>query len=215
MKPALIRLLAVGVLIAGCLALVVNTNLWSGAGGLSTGAASASARAVEWKDLIPDGAVVTLPRDASSDFPDVASAPRVRSSETGGDPGAPDGTPWPATDANAPRPDLAGKRVALAGYMTPFNVLEGKTRTFLLVPYVGACIHVPAPPPNQVVLVEAAEPVEVRPMWQPFRAVGRLGVERIDTGLAEVGYTMELEAMEPYEDAGGKLEGVRSIDDGD
>ena len=222
-----IRLAALAVLVAGCVALVYGSGLWSVGGATGTGGPITDARAVQWKDLLPDGTVASLPLDATSDFPDVAAnvptRPRVATNETGGDPLSAGSTPFPElksqssslANPNAPRADLDGQRIALAGYMTPFNVLEGKTRTFLLVPYVGACIHVPAPPPNQVVLVETAEPVEVRPMWEPFRAVGKVSVESIDTGLAQVGYVMELDRMEPYDPAGEKLEGVRSINDGD
>ena len=103
-----------------------------------------------------------------------------------------------APPANTPAParaDLDGRRVAISGYMTPLMVEERQTKIFLLVPYVGACIHVPAPPANQIVLVETEELVPVRPMWEPFTAVGTLSVETLDTGLAEVAYTMRLERM--------------------
>ena len=93
------------------------------------------------------------------------------------------------------RADLDGRRVALAGYMTPLRVEGRRTRMFLLVPYVGACVHVPAPPPNQIVLVESTDEVGVRPMWEPFTAIGTLTVEQLDTGLAEVAYTMQLERI--------------------
>lgn len=235
MTPIIRRLLLIGALVAAGAAALVGSDIWRN--DTSTVMAGAEnmppARTVEWSDLLPDGTVASLPLDAATDFPAMAQAPRTNraartngagsvSNELGGDPAGRGLSPWPgkggkdaANNPNAPRADLAGERVSLAGYMTPFNVIDGKTSTFLLVPYVGACIHVPAPPPNQIVLVETPEPVDVRPMWEPFRAVGELSVESVDTGLAEVGYTMELERMDPYDDAAGKLEGVRSVDDGD
>ena len=217
MTPVLKRIAALVLLLAVGVGLV----LWSErflsdatSGGGAGGAAVAGARALQWNDLLPDSTVAFRPPDAASDFPEIASAPV--STAQGRDLTDPfKGTVAPANDPHAPRADLAGERVAIAGYMTPLMVEGGETRTFLLVPYVGACIHVPAPPPNQIVLVEAPEPIAVREMWEPFQAVGTLHVETIDTGLAEVGYTMELERIEPYQEAQGPLEGVRSAGDGD
>ena len=159
---------------------------------------SPKVKSLTWEDLLPVGATGIIPFDAASDFPEVSGSPFPSTefgSETGG---VPNFSKKPEMDFNAPRADLAGQRIALAGYMTPISVENNKTRTFLLVPYVGACIHVPAPPPNQVILVESADPVDVREMWTPFVAVGEVSVETIDTGLAEVGYTMRLERIEPY-----------------
>lgn len=171
------------------------------------GGQSLKVRTVKWEDLLPDGTSTMIPLDAASDFPDVMASPSPSmgmGSEMGGDMNdLMGGVTGAGKDfmlaENAPRDDMDGQRIALAGYMTPIAVENNKTRTFLLVPYVGACIHVPAPPPNQVVLVEAREPVEVREMWTPFVAVGKMSVETVDTGLAEVGYTMELERIEKYE----------------
>ena len=49
---------------------------------------------------------------------------------------------------------LDGKLVRLPGYALPLEMAESGVTEFLLVPYVGACIHVPPPPPNQVVLAQ-------------------------------------------------------------
>ena len=148
--------------------------------------------ALEWADLRAGGAEALLPHSITSAIPEVASGLHKPTGQE------PTGAPWPRADPNGMRGELDGRRVALVGYMVPIDVQGGETRTFLLAPYVGACVHVPAPPPNQIVLVRAAEPVKARLMWDPFQAVGTLNVERIDTGVAEVGYTMDVERMEPY-----------------
>ncbi len=105
--------------------------------------------------------------------------------------------------AAQPRADLDGQTVALLGYMTPLDFYARETKAFLLVPYVGACIHVPAPPPNQIVLVQSEDPVPVLDMWQPFTAVGTLHVQRLDTILAESAYVMTLDQMVALDASGG------------
>ncbi|MEO1102359.1 MAG: DUF3299 domain-containing protein [Pseudomonadota bacterium] len=93
------------------------------------------------------------------------------------------------------REELDGKRVRLAGYTTPVGFGENETR-FLLVPVLGACIHVPPPPPNQIVYVEKAEgdPDMFAPIW----VTGTLRANPIATVLADVGYRLEDVVTEPY-----------------
>ena len=49
-----------------------------------------------------------------------------------------------------------GAAVRILGFMVPFDDEEQKTTEFLLVPVMGQCVHLPPPPPNQIVLVRMA-----------------------------------------------------------
>lgn len=93
------------------------------------------------------------------------------------------------------RPELDGKRVRIAGYTTPVGFSEDET-SFLLVPELGACIHVPPPPPNQIVYVERADgdPEMFEPVW----VTGTLRADPVATILADVGYRLEDVVAEPY-----------------
>ena len=51
--------------------------------------------------------------------------------------------------------ELNGKRVRIGGYVVPLDFEATTIKEFLLVPFVGACIHVPPPPANQIVYVKA------------------------------------------------------------
>jgi len=53
---------------------------------------------------------------------------------------------------------LDDKEVRIPGYILPLDIIGREINTFLLVPYIGACIHVPAPAPNQIVYVETKKP---------------------------------------------------------
>ena len=70
--------------------------------------------------------------------------------------------------------DLAGKTVRIAGYLLPLEFEESGVTDFLLVPYVGACIHVPPPPPNQIVFVRLAEKLVVTDAYTPVWLEGEL-----------------------------------------
>ncbi len=69
-------------------------------------------------------------------------------------------------------PELNGKTVSLAGYMLPLEFKGELVSEFLLVPWVGACIHTPPPPSNQVVYVKPAKPVEAKGRFAPIRITG-------------------------------------------
>ena len=70
--------------------------------------------------------------------------------------------------------------------------------TALLVPYVGACIHVPPPPPNQLVLVSTNMPYESKGLFEPVNVTGVFGTSAAETQLAQVGYALSADLIEPY-----------------
>ncbi|MFP6850013.1 MAG: DUF3299 domain-containing protein [Pseudomonas sp.] len=95
---------------------------------------------------------------------------------------------------------LDGQRVKLPGYIVPLDVTdEGRVTEFLLVPYFGACIHVPPPPSNQIVHVTSELGVLMDALYQPFWIEGSLKVEQTSSELAEAGYQMEAEKIYAYE----------------
>lgn len=95
---------------------------------------------------------------------------------------------------------LDGQQVKLPGYIVPLDVTdEGRVTEFLLVPYFGACIHVPPPPSNQIVHVTSELGVLLDALYQPFWIEGPIKVEHASSELAEAGYQMEAEKIYAYE----------------
>ncbi len=94
--------------------------------------------------------------------------------------------------------DYDGKRVRLPGFVVPLDYDGVGTTAFLLVPFVGACIHVPPPPPNQIVFVTSAVPYELQDMFEPVIVTGIFGASAAETQLADVGYSLSADLVEPY-----------------
>lgn len=98
-------------------------------------------------------------------------------------------------------PELNNEKVRLPGFIVPFDFEEGgMISEFLFVPYVGACIHVPPPPPNQIVYVRTAKPVAFTSLWDPMWIEGTLTTQRHTNALGNTAYTLQLDKLEAYED---------------
>jgi hypothetical protein len=95
--------------------------------------------------------------------------------------------------------DYDGERVRLPGYVLPLDFEGTRIQEFLLVPYVGACIHVPPPPPNQIVYVTIEQGIEVDGMFEAVWVTGTFDTASISNELADIGYRIEAESVEPYE----------------
>ena len=92
--------------------------------------------------------------------------------------------------------ELDGKRVRIGGYVVPLDFEATTVKEFLLVPFVGACIHVPPPPPNQIVYVKTAKGFDVGGSFEPVYVTGILKVTTQYTGLAEAGYSIDADMVE-------------------
>lgn len=92
-------------------------------------------------------------------------------------------------------PELDGQRVRIGGYVVPLDFEATRITEFLLVPFVGACIHVPPPPANQIIYIKAAEGFEIAEVFDPVYVTGTMRTKGEVTGLAEAGYTIEAEEI--------------------
>jgi len=92
---------------------------------------------------------------------------------------------------------LGGKRVHIGGYVVPLSFEATRVTDFLLVPFVGACIHVPPPPANQIIHVKIDQGFDVQGTFDPVWVTGTLKVTPAFTGLADAGYSLEAEKVEP------------------
>ncbi|TPJ62997.1 DUF3299 domain-containing protein [Mesorhizobium sp. B2-6-1] len=75
---------------------------------------------------------------------------------------------------------LQDKTIQIAGYALPVDREGDLVYQFLLVPWTGACSHMPTPPPNQIVLVTPAQPYKISRAYQPVSVTGALkpGMEK-------------------------------------
>ncbi|MCW3149653.1 DUF3299 domain-containing protein [Stutzerimonas stutzeri] len=148
------------------------------------------ARLLQWSELIPEGAPPAPPPTPLHDLSQLADA---LAAESG-----------PAAQQQSPAApvvqELDGIIARLPGYIVPLDMdSDGRVIEFLLVPYFGACIHVPPPPSNQIVHATSELGVKVDELYQPYWIEGPLAVEPASSELAEAGYRMVAQKIELYE----------------
>lgn len=99
-----------------------------------------------------------------------------------------------------------GTKVKMPGYLLPLDYSNKAVTKFLLVPWVGACIHTPPPPKNQIVYVELKEGYEVKSRFEAVWISGEMQAKSSSTELFLVdgsddidsGYSITNGFAEPY-----------------
>ena len=108
--------------------------------------------------------------------------------------------------AHAVVEDLNGKQIRMPGYALPLEFSGTQITEFLLVPWVGACIHTPPPPPNQIVYVKVDQGIKNRGRFTPVWVTGEMTVKAATKNLylvdgsagIDVGYSLQASLVEPY-----------------
>lgn len=154
------------------------------AGGMMapTALRAAAYREITWDDLIPPGTPY-------SEI--IGEGDRDEVNDT-----------WaPIFDENGAKlnESLDGQVIKMPGYILPLESgTEGVTE-FILVPYVGACIHVPPPPPNQLVFATTTQPWPSDSLWDAIWVTGTMTTNLISTTLGDIGYALDVTDIEIYE----------------
>lgn len=135
---------------------------------------------LEWSDLLPEG--TTLPPPILQELLN-HDAPPLSSQQ-------------PAS--SGVRGDWNGQIVRMPGFIVPIDQRGTGVVAFILVPYVGACVHVPPPPANQLVFVTTETPYESAGMFEAVNVTGMFGVSSLSTHLADIGYALSADKIEPF-----------------
>ena len=142
---------------------------------------AAAPREITWDDLIPPGVpyseiIAEGELDEENDY-------------------------WrPIFDENSTKlnPALADAYIKMPGFIIPIDISGDGVTSFILVPYVGACIHVPPPPPNQLVFVSTKVPWPSERLWEAVWVTGTMQNKVQYTEVADTGYELEADRIEIY-----------------
>ncbi len=147
--------------------------------------APGQAQTIEWEELIPE--------DERRNF--TAGPPPATHDYLSGEGGLAAQQPMNFTVNGK----LEGKAVRIPGFIVPLELdAQGKVTEFFLVPYFGACIHVPPPPPNQMLYVTLAKGIQLDSMYAAYWVTGKLSTKQKQTRLGAAAYTMAASDLEEY-----------------
>jgi hypothetical protein len=161
-------------------------------GGAATGATATAAAAkpgavleLDWEELIP--------QDARSKFAGAGPPPPVHDYLGEGGMAAAQPMDFSVND------QLDGVDVKLPGFIVPLDVgKDGLVSEFFLVPYFGACIHVPPPPPNQIVYVKASKGLALDSIYEAYWVTGKMKISKKNTQLGASAYSLAATKVEIY-----------------
>ena len=152
----------------------------SGLASTALAAASAGYKDMEWLDLMPKEEVLALQKAQGLPVDHNAKGEQEGSYAT-----------------------VAGvnnTKIRLAGYVVPVEQTDdGQMTEFFFVPYFGACIHVPPPPPNNIVYVKMAKPIAAADMFNAYWLEGTIKTERLSNDIAATAYVMTGDTLKLYE----------------
>jgi hypothetical protein len=94
---------------------------------------------------------------------------------------------------------LDGKTVKIPGYIVPLDHIGFGVVEFMLVPFIGACVHVPPPPPNQLIHVTTEKPWDAMTLWEPVWVTGEIVIKFHTNEWAETGYQISADEIEFYD----------------
>ena len=94
--------------------------------------------------------------------------------------------------------ELNGELIRIPGYVLPLDTDMERVYRFLIVPYVGACVHVPPPPSNQLIYAQSEDGMESAELWEAVFIYGTLTAQSNDTEWGTTGYVLDVDRWEPY-----------------
>lgn len=135
---------------------------------------------LDWSDLLPDGQTLAKPMENNL----------IQHSQ--------DSLTVQQPKSKGVRTDWNGQIIRLPGFIVPIEYSGTSVTAFILVPFVGACIHVPPPPANQLVFVTTPKPYPSAGLHEPVNVTGMFGTAAQSTQLADISYALSADSITPY-----------------
>lgn len=180
-----------------CLSVIGSATIFADAN--SNGGAR-TYQTIEWTDLMPEDDLQALmnPPDYLDEIEDGSEEDVLENSLLGrGDPIA--DRYQQALVSTRVRSEFDGRLIRIPGFIVPLDFDEQQRVThFFLVPFFGACIHVPPPPSNQIIFAVSKEGIGQESLYDAFWLTGKVTVALTENDVATSSYSMEVTGVEVY-----------------
>jgi hypothetical protein len=166
------------------------------------GAQSSQHMTIQWTDLLPQDEIDILANPPSyiSDIEDGSPEDQIGSQANNSIVLEMEDRYQQALISTRIKPEMDGRAVRIPGFIVPLEFDGEQTITeFFLVPYFGACLHMPPPAPNQIIHVRYEKGLELEALYYPFWISGVLTASLIENDMATAAYAIEMDSYEAYQ----------------
>lgn len=158
-------------------------------------------KTVEWVDLMPkkDLDALLAPPSYVTDVEDGSFEDEISNQIQNALGAASDDRYQQALASTQVIPEMADQAIRIPGFIVPLEFDGEQTITqFFLVPFFGACIHVPPPPPNQIIFVNYPKGLKLTALYDPFWISGILKTTLVENETATAAYSLQMQSFEAY-----------------
>lgn len=167
----------------------------------ATGKTEEKYRTIEWVELMPKDdleAIMNQP-DYIDEIVDGSPEDQLSSRVKSAIATASDQRYQQALESTRIIEEFNNQSVRIAGFIVPLEFDGEQTITqFFFVPYFGACIHLPPPPPNQLIYVSYPQGLKLDALYDPFWITGVLKTSLVENDTATSAYAMVVNSISPY-----------------
>ena len=94
--------------------------------------------------------------------------------------------------------EMDKKKISIPGFVVPLEIEENLTTEFFIVPYFGACIHFPPPPPNQTIHATFKKGFDINDIYDAYFFNGTISIGTTKNDLATSTYQLAIDEIKPY-----------------
>ena len=157
---------------------------------------------IQWTDLIPQDELDILANPPSyiSDIEDGSLEDQIGSQANNSTVLEMEDSYQLALVSTRIKPEMDGRAVRIPGFIVPLEFDGEQIITeFFLVPYFGACLHMPPPAPNQIIHVNYEKGLELEALYDPFWITGILSASLVKNDTATAAYAIKMDSYEAYQ----------------
>ncbi len=157
---------------------------------------------IQWTDLMPADDLEALlnPPAYITDIPENSPEDQLSNQMKNAITNAKDDRYQQALVSERVRPEFDKRKVKIPGFVVPLDFDSQMVITeFFLVPFFGACIHSPPPPPNQIIHVAYKKGLKLENLYDPFFIEGTMAIKRVSAQeMGTSAYSIDVSKIYPY-----------------
>ena len=160
-------------------------------------------RLIEWIDLLPKDDLDALmsPPEEINNIEDGSEYDQIANQLSNVLSLASDSRYQQALTSVNVRHEYDKQKIRLPGFIVPITIdKDQRVTAFFLVPYFGACIHMPPPPPNQIIFAEYKEGISGNSIYDPYWVEGTLHTTLTENDMATSAYSFTVDEVNLYQE---------------